>query len=338
MGYFLVRVLEHLGKHHETICYSDLITKDDLTHRLQTAASLWRDVHGLTDDQLATRIEADQIDILFDLAGHTAHNRLLVFARKPAPIQVTWAGYVGTTGLKAMDYLLADHYHVPPGAEQHYQEQVLRMPDGYICYDPPAYAPSVGVLTALANGQVTFGCFNNPAKVTPQVIELWAKILHRLPQARLVLKYAGWNDGAVARRFTALFAEWGVDSNRVELLGNSPHVELLAEYNRIDIALDPFPYSGGLTTCEALWMGVPVITCPHATFASRHSFSHLSNVGLTQTIAGCIEQYVDIAVALAEDLQRLVSLRAGLRDRVAGSPLCDGERFARNLTAILNHV
>ena len=139
-----------------------------MTHRLQAAATQWRDVFGMSDQRLAEQIRADRIDILFDLAGHTAHNRLLVFARKPAPIQVTWAGYVGTTGLKAMDYLLADRYEVPPGAERHYQERVLRMPDGYVCYDPPAYAPPVAPLPALDRGQVTFGCFNNPAKITPQ--------------------------------------------------------------------------------------------------------------------------------------------------------------------------
>ena len=152
---------------HETICYSDRIVKDDLTHRLQSAATQWRDVIGMNDQRLAEQIRADRIDILFDLAGHTANNRLLVFARKPAPIQMTWAGYVGTTGLKAMDYLLADRYEVPPGAERHYQEHMLRMPDGYVCYDPPAYAPPVAPLPALDRGHVTFGCFNNPGQDHP---------------------------------------------------------------------------------------------------------------------------------------------------------------------------
>ena len=336
VGYFLVRLLENLSQAHETICYSDRIVKDDLTERLQSAASRWLDVFAASDQQLAKQIEADGVEVLFDLAGHTAHNRLLVFARKPAPIQVTWAGYVGTTGLTAIDYLLADRYEVPPGAERHYQERVLRMPDGYVCYDPPAYAPPVTPLPALGRGEVTFGCFNNPAKITPQAIEVWSRVLRRLPGARLVLKFKGWNDPGVARRFAETFAARGIDAGRLEFLGCSPHAELLGEYGRIDLALDPFPYCGGLTTCEALWMGVPVITCPGETFASRHSLSHLSNVGLTETIARDLDEYVELAVSLAGDLPRLADLRAGLRERMGASPLCDGKRFASNLASILH--
>jgi protein O-GlcNAc transferase len=335
VGFFLVRVLENLRQtQQETICYSDRRNKDDLTHRLQLAASQWHDVIGISDQQLADKIRSDRIDILFDLAGHTADNRLLVFARKPAPIQITWAGYVGTTGLKAMDYLLADRYEIPPGAERYYQEQVLRMPDGYVCYEPPAHAPKVAPLPALDRGQVTFGCFNHPAKINAQVISVWDKILTRLPGSRLVLRYRGWD----VRRFSELFGTRAIDLNRLELLGHTPHADLLAEYNRIDMALDPFPYSGGLTTCEALWMGVPVITCPGETFASRHSFSHLSNVGLMETIAHDLDDYVERAVSLGRDLPRLVALRASLRQRMAASPLCDGQRFAANLTTILRDV
>ncbi len=339
VGYFLVAILEQLGQANlETICYSDRSVKDDLSQRLQAAATHWRDVLGTSDERLAEQIRADRIDILFDLAGHTAHNRLLLFARKPAPIQVTWAGYVGTTGLRAMDYLLADCYEVPPGAERHYREQVLRMPDGYVCYAPPADAPAVNRLPALDRGQVTLGCFNNPAKVTRQAIEIWATILRRLPGSRLVLKYKGWNDRGNTRRFAEMFGTHGIDPGRLEFLGFSPHAELLAEYNRIDLALDPFPYSGGLTTCEALWMGVPVITCPFDTFASRHSLSHLSNVGVPELIAHDLGEYVELTVSLASDLPRLAALRAGLRERMAASPLCDGKRFAANLAALLRDV
>jgi predicted O-linked N-acetylglucosamine transferase (SPINDLY family) len=336
VGLFLVSVLENLGS--ETICYSDRNVEDDVTHRLQAAATQWRNVFGMSDQRLAQQIRADSVDILFDLAGHTARNRLLVFARRPAAIQITWAGYAGTTGLKEMDYLLADRYEVPPGAERHYREQVLRMPDSYVCYDPPAYASPVTRLPALERGQVTLGCFNNVAKVTPQVVEVWAKILRRLPEARLVLKYTGWNDRGVARRYAELFAAHGIDPGRLEFLGHSPHAELLAEYNRIDLALDPFPYSGGLTTCEALWMGVPVVTCPGETFASRHSLSHLCGVGLTETIAQDLDEYVERAVRWASDLPRLSVVRAGLRARMAASPLCDGKRFATNLLSILRDV
>jgi predicted O-linked N-acetylglucosamine transferase (SPINDLY family) len=339
VGSFLVRVLENLSQSGpETICYSDRIVKDDLTHRLQAAATRWRDVIGTSDQRLAEQIRSDGVDILFDLAGHTAHNRLLAFARKPAPIQVTWIGYEGTTGLAAMDYLLADRHVMPPGAEEYCREKVLRMPDGYVTYDPPHDAPPVGALPALAQGHVTFGSFNNPAKITPEVVAVWAKILRRAPAARLLLKYRGLGDEAVKGRYLDLFVSHGVGPHRLEFLPSSSYTDYLATYHRVDVALDPFPFSGSATTCEALWMGVPVVTCPGESFASRHSLSHLSNVGLTETIARDFDEYVELAVSLANDLPRLAALRAGLRERMAASPLCDGKRFAANLMSILQDV
>jgi predicted O-linked N-acetylglucosamine transferase (SPINDLY family) len=276
--------------------------------------------------------------VLFDLAGHTGYNRLLAFARKPAPIQITWIGYEGTTGLAAMDYILADRFEIPAGDEVHYRERVLRMPTGYVCYEPPADAPPVSPLPAAASGCVTFGSWNNPAKVGPPVIEAWAEILRRTPGARLLLKYRAWDEPLLSSRFAELFAARGVDPRRLEFLGWSSHAESLALYERIDLALDPFPFSGSATTCDALWMGVPVVTCPGQTFAGRHSLSHLSAVGLTETIAGDLDQYVALAVTLAHDLPRLAGLRAGLRERTAASPLCDGPRFARDLLALLRDV
>ncbi len=340
VGYFLVGCLEHLDPGRcESVCYSSRVAKvDDMTARLRAAAALWRDVAWLGDGQLAEQIRSDRIDILFDLAGHTAYNRLLVFARKPAPIQVTWAGYVGTTGLAAMDYILANRYEIPPQAEAFYCERVLRMPDDYICYDPPGYAPAVSPLPAMESGHATLAAFHNPAKITPQVVAVWARILKRLPGARLLLKYVGMDAPSVRGRYAGLFAAHGIDASRLEFLGFSPHAEAMAEYRRVDVTLDTFPYSGGLTTCESLWMGAPVVTCPGETFAGRHSLSHLSNVGLTETIARDLDQYVETAAALAGDLPRLAALRAGLRERMAGSPLCDGKRFAENLMMILRGV
>jgi predicted O-linked N-acetylglucosamine transferase (SPINDLY family) len=185
---------------------------------------------------------------------------------------------------------------------------------------------------------VTFGSFNNSAKIGPQVVAVWAEILQRLPLARLVLKYQGMDDSAVARRLAELFAGHGIGPGRVELLGWSPHPELLAHYHHIDLALDPFPYNGGLSTCEALWMGVPVLTCPGETFASRHSLTHLSTVGLTETISGTLDEYVELAVSLAGDLPRLAAIRGRLRPQVDASPLCDGKRFAENLMQRLRGV
>jgi len=336
VGYFLVRVLEHLDAAHcAATCYSDRLRGDEITARCRAAAAAWRDVRHLSDVQLAEQIRADQIDILFDLAGHTAHNRLPVFARKPAPLQVTWLGYVGTTGLTAIDYLLADRYHVPPQFEWAYAEKVLRMPDSYACFDPPAEAPPVGPLPALAVGRVTFGSLNNPAKITRQVVAHWAQILRRVPGSRLVLQYFGLEDAEKATLLRDWFGEWGISDEQLALSGGTDRRQMLNAYQQIDLVLDTFPYSGGLTTCEALWMGVPVVTCPGETFASRHALSHLSTVGLAETIARDRDEYVDLAVALAGDLPRLAALRAGLRDRMAASPLCDGPRFAAGLAALL---
>jgi predicted O-linked N-acetylglucosamine transferase (SPINDLY family) len=262
----------------------------------------------------------------------------LVFARKPAPIQITWIGYEGTTGLDAMDYNHADRYTIPAGVDAGYREQVLQMPHGYVCYDPPTTSPQPGPLPAAKNGYLRFGSFNNLAKINPQVVEVWAKVLQRVPQSRLALKYRGLDDESVRERYLGMFMGFGVTPARLELAPASGYPEYLAAYREVDIALDPFPFGGGITTCDALWMGVPVVTCPGETFAGRHSLSHLSVVGLTETIARDLEEYVELAVALAGDLPRLATLRAGLRDRMASSPLCDGKRFAGDFAEVLRRV
>jgi protein O-GlcNAc transferase len=339
VGFFLIRALESFDRAQcQAVCYSTRREADDITARFQAAAALWRDAYRLSDTQLAEQIRADQIDILFDLAGHTAQNRLLVFARKPAPIQITWAGYVGTTGLSAMDYLLADRYEVPPEAEVDYAERVLRMPHGYVCFDPPGEAPPVGLLPARSAGHVTFGSFNNLAKISLPTVAAWADILRRTPGSRLLLRTSGLEMPSTRQDFAQRFAACGLEPDQVELVGRASRAELLAEYNRVDIALDPFPYNGGLTTCEALWMGVPVVTWPGATFASRHSLSHLMNVGLSETIASTREQYLEVAVGLARNLEHLAALRAQLRAQVAASPLCNGAQFAADFADLLRSV
>ena len=326
VGFFLIRALENLDRREaEIVCYNDRAAKDRLTSRFQAAASLWRDVLGWNHERLAAQIRDDKIDILFDLAGHTAHNRMLTFVRKPAPIQITWIGYEGTTGLSAIDYLLADRYMVPEAAEAYYREKVLRLPDCYLCYDPPEDAPAVSALPALRSGRVTFASCNNLAKINAEVVAAWAEILRRVPRARLLLKYRGLEDEGLRARYLDLFAAQGIAADRLDIEGWSPLGELLARHDGIDVALDPFPFAGGVTTCNALWMGVPVVTWPGETFASRHALSYLSTVGLTETIAGSREEYVEIAVRLAADLPRLAAIRAGLRQQMAASPLCDGQ-------------
>jgi protein O-GlcNAc transferase len=251
---------------------------------------------------------------------------------------VSWLGYVGTTGLSAMDYLIADRWEVPEGSKVYYRERVLRLPDGFLCYEAPPGLPEVEPLPGLRRRQVTFGSFNKPEKVNRAVVAVWADILHRAPQTRLLLKYLGFGDPGTCRHFEELFAARGIPRERLELQGHSPHAEHLRAYNQVDIALDPSPYSGGATTLEALWMGVPVITCPGETFAGRHSLSHLSNIGLTETIARDWSHYVELAVQLANDLPRLAKWRADLRPRMARSPLCDAPRFAANLMHTLRGV
>jgi protein O-GlcNAc transferase len=339
IGHFVISPLENLDRDHfQVVCYSDGQARDGWTSRFQATSATWRDTGALTDAQLAEQIRADRIDILFDLAGHTAQNRLLVFARTPAPIQITWADYVGTTGLATMDFILADQYQVPGEAEPYYAEHVLRMPNGYVCYDPPSYAPAVSLLPALERRFVTFGSFNYRPKITTAVIEVWAKILQRVPDSRLVLKNGGLEEASVAAPLLHEFARRGIEPSRIDCRGWSAHPQLLAEYQHIDLALDPFPYNGGLTTCEATWMGVPVVTFPGETFAGRHSLSHLSNVGFTETIARSLDDYVNLAVGLASDLPRLAMLRSKLRQRMACSPLCDGKLFAHDLMRILRGI
>ena len=339
VGMFLAPLLERLDPGQwTTVCYSNHRKNDFVTARLVKAASLWRQVTERTDEALADQIRSDAVDLLFDLSGHTGRNRLLTFARRPAPVQLSWMGYVGTTGLSAIDYLIADRFHVPPGREEHYREQVLRLPDGYVCYEPPAHASAVGPLPAEAAGRVTFGSFNNSCKITPQVVAVWADILRQVPDALLVLKCSWYDNTEVRQRLIDLFAAAGVSAERVELQGSTSHLEQLAQYQRIDLALDSFPYSGGVTTCEACWMGVPVVTCPGETFASRHSLSHLSNIDLTETITRDLTEYADRAVSLARDWPRLAALRSDLRQRMARSPLCDLDRFTVQITAALRRI
>ena len=314
-----------------THCYYGHRKEDAVTAHLKSHAKVWRSTVGADDDGLAGMIRADGIDILVDLAGHTLNNRLPVFARKPAPVQASWAGYFGTTGLSAIDYLITDRFLSPPGSERYAVEKLARLPDGYLCWAMPGHAPQVGPLPATVPGAVTFGCFNNLAKINPLVIALWGRLLRELPESRLILKTRELDDPAVCDRFRALFAIEGITDARLVLEGPSPHPDYLRRYNDIDIALDPFPYSGGLTTVDALWMGVPVITMPGERWASRHSLSHLSAAGLTELVADGPEAYLRTAVQLARDLPRLASLRAGLRPRMHVSPLRRAKAFTRGL-------
>jgi predicted O-linked N-acetylglucosamine transferase (SPINDLY family) len=339
VGYFMVGVVAaHDRAGFEVACYMTSPAEDGLTRAFRERAERWVPCWRDGDDELAARVRADGIDVLVDLAGHTDGNRLGVFARRPAPVQASWAGYVGTTGLSAIDYLISDHVHSPPWADRWAVERIARLPNGYVCYAPPVKAPPVGPPPALATGRVTFGCFNNAAKLNAGVAAAWSRLLRGRPDRRLRLQSAGLERPEAQAPLLAAFAAGGVDPEQVEFRGFVPPDELVASYAGIDLALDPFPYSGGLTTLEALWMGVPVVTRPGERFCSRHSASHLANVGLGGFVAASEEEYVAIAEAWASDLGRLAGLRAGLRDRMLASPLCDWAGFTADLEALYRRL
>ena len=331
MGYFIEPLLEfHNRDAFDLYCYSNWPRPDAMTARFKALAPHWRDIALLRDADVAKQIAGDGIDLLVDLAGHTADNRLLTFARKPAPVQFTYLGYPNTTGVDAIDYRITDRYTDPPGmTEGHYVEHLLRLPDCMWCYRAPEYMPEVGALPARACGHITYGSFNGFLKVTESVIDTWAQLLDGVPEARLIMITVA--RGEAQRRVRAAFAARGIDPERLELHPKLPVDDYLALRNRVDIALDPFPCNGGTTTCDSLWMGVPTVTLEGSMFVSRAGASLLTNVGLPELVARSAGEYVAIAAGLAGDLPRLESLRAGLRERMRASPLCDAPRFVANL-------
>ena len=340
VGFLTIAAIEALSKDRfELFCYTNSTQADPLTKRFRATADHWTSVVGVSDESLSEQIEDDGIDILIDLAGHSDGLRVLTMARQPAPVQVKWVGgQFNTTGMDCFDYFLSDRVETPEGVDDFYTEEIVRLPDGYVCYDAPDYMPNVEELPAVKNGYITFGCFNNVSKVTPQTIEFWSDILRQVDGSRLILKSKALNDKGVRDQFLAKFVACGIHDSSVELRGSSPHPELLSQYNDIDIALDPFPYSGGLTTVEALYMGVPVVTKPGETFAARHAASHLTNAGLRDWVCDTFEDYSDIAISWAHNLDALSQLRQELRQKVKASPLCDGEKFAKNLETALKKM
>lgn len=332
IGHFMVGVLAlHARDRFIATVYSERAVEDDLSQRMKNDAVAWRKTAGISDAALIAQIATDRIDILVDLAGYTSGNRLRVFSAKPAPVQLTWMGSVGTTGLAAMDALIGDRFHVPPGCEADYRERVFRLPNSFLSFTPVAYAPPVGPPPFERNGFVTFGCFSNPAKINPSLIGTWADILKRTPNARLRLQYRWMNSTLNRNRLETAFAAHGVTRDRLSIEGEADHARLLAAYNEIDIALDTSPYSGGATTLEALWMGAPVITWPQSRFASRHAYSFLSVLGFDTLIAKDATGYVEAACRLAASPGSLGELRSTLRARLTPSALCDTARFTSDL-------
>jgi len=352
IGYVSADFCEHVSAHFlepllhnhdhekfEIFCYAQVPNPDWATAQFRTCADHWRSTVGLTDEQLAEQIRRDDIDILVDLKLHTRDNRLLVFARKPAPVQLTWLGYPGSTGLSTMDYRLTDPHLDPPGSDdESYSEQSIRLPDCFWCYSPlinESPAPQINTLPAAQNGFVTFGCLNNFSKVNERQFELWAKILAAVPQSRLILLEAQDE----TRHFVASILEReNVPKTQLEFVQRRPRAQYLKLYHRIDVGLDTLPYNGHTTTLDSLWMGVPVVSLSGNMAVGRAGKSHLTNIGLPELIAPTPQEYVTIAAKLANDLPRLAELRKTLRKRMENSPLMDAKRFVRNVEAIYREV
>ena len=332
INYFIAPILrEHAHDEFEVFCYSDVKHPDAVTAQLARWAELVP-VRGWSHQRLYERVVADEIDILVDLAGHTANNRLPVFARGPSPVQATWLGYFDTTGVETMDYRIADAWSVPAAAEHLWVERVLRLPRSANCYQPPP-APDPAPAPCLARGHVTFGCFNNPAKIGPVTRAAFARILRAVPGSVLLFKYRAWNDPALRQRQLAAFAAAGVAPERVQFEGSSALAEFLASFARIDIALDPFPYSGETTALHTLWMGVPLVTLEGPTLVQRLGSRVLRVAGLHEWVADSVQCYVATAVALAADRARLARARGELRARLQASPLLDHAGVTRDLEA-----
>jgi len=347
VGRFALPLFEqHDRERFEIFCYSGVTSSDWMTERFQRLAGKWRVTVGVSDARLAEMIREDGVDILVDLAMHTAGNRLLTFARQPAPVQVAWLAYPGSTGLPSIGYRLTDSHMDPPGEDSDPMgsrsrgtawsaEEPVRLPDCWCCYDPMDDAPEINALPALSTEDVTFGSLNNFAKMNEGVLALWARVIGAVKGSRLLMFCP---EGWARERVHAFFGSRGIGAERVELAGYLPRWEYLSLYQRIDIGLDPFPCNGMTTTCDALWMGVPVVTLPWEMPASRAGLSLLSCVGLGELAAASEEDYARIAVGLAGDLPRLAHLRATMRARMQASPLMDAPRFARNVEAAFRRM
>ncbi|MFO3906265.1 FkbM family methyltransferase [Enterobacter hormaechei] len=340
VGQMIITVLENIpASQIEFYAYSTNYKEDHLTYRLKGMCKKWMVIEDASVAELDKIIRADKIDILFDLCGYNANSRMQNLQLAPAPLQIKWVGgLISSTGLETIDYLLSDSVETPEWADSLYTEKLIRMPDDYICYDPPSYLPEINDNPFVTNGFITFGCFNNATKINDTLLAQWAILMHNVPSSRLFLKSFNFDNKNLAEHVLSFLETQGIKRERVRIEGMSPHQALLASYNDVDIALDPWPYSGGLTTCEAMAMGIPVVTLPGPTFAGRHSASHLVNAGLSELVATDWEHYINITVGLTKDLESLIIIRKNLRNILFSSPVCDGQQFAKNFTDAMRAI
>jgi protein O-GlcNAc transferase len=337
VGHFVAGLFEdHDPNEMRIICLSDTPRPDPMTHRLRAAADGWEETRNLDHAAWLDLARSWDFTVLIDLAGHTMGNRLPAIGRRAAAVQGNWAGYIGTTGIAAMDFVLADHVHIPVEDSVAYRERILRMPNGIITYTPPALPAGDG--SRRRDSRFTFASFNNPAKINRALIDLWASILRQVPDSRLLLKYRGFDHPKLSGKLENWLAEGGVTPDRLVLEGMAPQSEMLRRYQDVDLVLDTAPYSGGATTCEALAMGVPVITWPGKTFASRHSTSHLTHAGMPALVTAGPVEYGALAVALASDPKRLETVRRALAERLPGSAHRDHAGFARDFVSVIKQA
>ena len=331
VGYFLESLLANLDPARvELIAYPTDLTVDALTERIKPYFAAWKPLYTLNDADAARLIHADGVHVLLDLSGHTGHNRLPVFAWKPAPVQATWLGYFATTGVAEMDYILGDKWTLQDGEEHHFVEKGWRLSGALSCLSPPKEDVKVDALPALRNRFITFGTLNNSAKMNERVVACWARILNEIPDSRLYLNMSSLRDHSLRKSVIERYAAQGIPENRLILEPTSGRVAALDSYNRIDIGLDPFPYPGGTTSYEALWMGVPILTMKGSNYVSHFGESIMHNAGLSDWIAANEDEYIAKAIALSGDLESLANLRSSLRARVLASPLFDAKRFAQD--------
>lgn len=340
VSFFFAPLLEAIDKDaFSNVAYFTGVRVDDTTARLRGYADEWVEAYAMTDDELAARVRADRIDVLVDLAGHTGGNRLGVFAHAPAPVQVSWLGYPNTTGLEAVGWRITDADADPEGADALYTERLVRLDDGFLCYEPWPTAPDVASLPAERRGALTFGSFNNLAKVGQRVIELWSRVLRAAPGSSLLVKAPPLADPGVRALLSARFEKCGVPSRSLTLLGEDKTIDAhLARYGAVDVALDTFPYNGTTTTFEALFMGVPTITLMGDRHAARVGASIARRVGLAHLVAETEDDFVATAVKVASNIPELSALRRALRGRLLASPLCDKARFARAMEGALRSM
>lgn len=333
VGHFIENLIVTIAKNEHSklklIAYYNQLYTDNVTERLKKSFCKWHSVYSLSDQELAALVRKDGINILIDLSGHSAKNRLPVFAWKPAPIQASWLGYFATTGVSEIDYFIADKWTAPKSEEQHFTEEIWRLPETYWCFTQPAENTSIVALPALKNKFITFGCFNDLSKINSSIISLWSRIMHEVPNSKLFLKNKQSSDLKIRENTLSRFSKHGICADRIIMEGYTPRAEYLESYNRVDISLDPFPYPGGTTTIEGLWMGVPIITKKGNSFLSHAGETIANNAGLQNWIAKSDDDYVEKAIINSSDFDQLNKLRLNLRSQVISSPLFDSKRFSK---------